>query len=106
MSGTTDRLRGLSAALPERGTWTDTWRDKAYAGRGMPVQAAHDHLASAPTAGLRAGDVGLAFRLWYGHGTAFARVAVLSGPLTGQVVDTEADGWIDASPEAVAAVQS
>ena len=80
--------------IPAAGTWTQTWQLLAYMGKGSPVQLHLD------------GTVGLAFRLWHNGGHSYARVAVLTGPMAGEVVDTLADDWIDASPLAVAEVQT
>lgn len=102
---TIDKLRDLhDLPVSEPGAWTTAWQENAYMGRGMPVQAHTDAPASAAHA-LRAGDVGLAFRCWYDHGTGFARVAVISGDMAGEVIDTYADDWIDATAEAVRKVR-
>jgi hypothetical protein len=95
---TTDALRAItSLPIPAEGTWTDTWKAQAYVGKGEPVQR---------HSGAHRGTVGLAFRLWYNGGHAYARVAILTGPMVGEVVDTLADDWIDADRGAVAEVQT
>jgi hypothetical protein len=87
-------LSKLSLPIPPAGTWTQRWEDQAYMGKGAPVQRHLD------------GTVGLAFRCWPQGGHTYARVAVLTGPMAGEVVDTLADDWIDADPLAVAEVQT
>jgi hypothetical protein len=93
-SGTVARLRKLNLPMKPAGTWTWSWQEEAYMGKGVPVQHHHD------------GIMGLAFRLWYDGGHAYARVAILTGPMAGEVTDSLADDWIDADPLAVAAVQT